>query len=77
MTFEPFLATFNLLTVFGPFCSQKRVKMVPKWAKKGSKTGHLWVILDHFWVDPRSLWGHLGIILASFWAHFGVVLVSS
>ena len=28
------------------------------------------MILYHFWVDPGSLWGYLGIILASFWHHF-------
>ena len=47
-----------------------------KGPKKGRKIGHFWVISDHFWVDPGSLWGHLGMILASFWHHFGVVLVS-
>ena len=48
--------------------------MGPKWAKNRSKIGHFGVILDHFWVDPGSLWGHLGIVLASFWGRFGVVL---
>ena len=31
------------------------------------------MILDHFWVDPGSFGGHLGIVLASFWHHFRVV----
>ena len=35
---------------------------------------HFCVILDHFWVDPGSLWGHFGIILASFWCRFRIVL---
>ena len=37
----------------------------------GLKWGHLWVILDHFWVDPGSFRYHL----ASFWG-FGVTLTS-
>ena len=33
-------------------------------------------MLDHFWVDPGSLGGQLGIVLASFCGRFGVVLTS-
>ena len=81
MTFEPFLVTFYPFNHLEPFWSQKQrvkkwPKIGPKWAKNRSKIGHFGVILDHFWVDPGSFRGHLGIILASFWHHFGVVLVS-
>ena len=57
MTFERFLLL--LLTFFDPFLTLSGAI--------------LWAILKPFWVDPVSLWGHLGIILASFRARFGVV----
>ena len=62
--------------------AQNTAKMGQKWAKNRSKIGHFGVILDQFWVDPGSFWGHLGhrehfgIVLASFWGRFDLVLAS-
>ena len=36
----------------------------------GPKEGHFGVILDHFWVDPGSFRGRLGMNLASIWHRF-------
>ena len=79
MTFEPFLATINLLTVLWPFWSQKRVKMVPKWANKGSNGSFVddfGPFLGRSKVTLVSLMDHFGLILASFWHHFGLILGS-
>ena len=63
-----------LLNHFDPFWGC----VGPYWDHFGTKIGpflgDFWVILDHFWVDPGSLWLHLGIILESFWCRFDPIL---
>ena len=75
------------LTVFGPFRSQRRVKMAWSRAKhgyrKGQKMDENLVILGWFCTIFGSIPGQVGvtqgsfgIVLASFWGCFGIVLAS-